>query len=318
MGVSAACYRQSEDIDVLAVVVPELKFRDIQRQVLLADLAIVPTIPRLRMLQKHSIVFVWTAPRTYSPLVCLDDLVRVQLLDVMVANPFFGNEQAHLTGRGVHHESGQYFAARASNDVALPVHSGHDGDFPRAEAATTRATAPVPTMLILGFAADERLIDFDNIAKLIEIVLDESSVDTVAHIPSGLIGTETEMAMNLPCAYTLLAGQQKVDDLKPTPEIDIGILENRSGNIGEPIAAGAAIRALPFEFHGLEFVGPVRTTARAVNAFGPSASYEIGVASILVRKHFLKLSHGQLGDLLRLFCTGHDGYPYRERIECHV
>jgi hypothetical protein len=34
VGVSASCYRRSEDIDVLAVVVAELKFRDVQRQIL--------------------------------------------------------------------------------------------------------------------------------------------------------------------------------------------------------------------------------------------------------------------------------------------
>ena len=34
--VSAACYRRSENIDVLAVVVAELKFRDVQRQIFAA------------------------------------------------------------------------------------------------------------------------------------------------------------------------------------------------------------------------------------------------------------------------------------------
>src|SRR5579883_2123484 len=35
---SASCYRRPEDIDVFAVVIPELKFRDVQRQILAADL----------------------------------------------------------------------------------------------------------------------------------------------------------------------------------------------------------------------------------------------------------------------------------------
>jgi hypothetical protein len=38
--VSAACYRGSENIDVLAVVVAELKFRDVQRQIFAAYLVI--------------------------------------------------------------------------------------------------------------------------------------------------------------------------------------------------------------------------------------------------------------------------------------
>jgi hypothetical protein len=32
VGVSAACYRRSGDIGVLPIVMPELKFRDVQRQ----------------------------------------------------------------------------------------------------------------------------------------------------------------------------------------------------------------------------------------------------------------------------------------------
>ena len=37
---SAACYRGSENIDVLTVVMPELKFSDVQRKIFAADLVI--------------------------------------------------------------------------------------------------------------------------------------------------------------------------------------------------------------------------------------------------------------------------------------
>ena len=38
--VSAACYRRSKDIDVLAVVMPELEFSNVERQIFAADLVI--------------------------------------------------------------------------------------------------------------------------------------------------------------------------------------------------------------------------------------------------------------------------------------
>ena len=47
VGVSAACYRFPENIGVVTVVVPELKFRDVQRQVFLADLVIAANDPAL-------------------------------------------------------------------------------------------------------------------------------------------------------------------------------------------------------------------------------------------------------------------------------
>jgi hypothetical protein len=76
-------------------------------------------------------------------------------------------------------------------------------------------------------------------------VLDQRRANTMAHIPSGLIGAEAEIAVDWACAHTLLAGQQQMNDAKPHSQIDIGILENGPGDIGEPIAALAAIRALP-------------------------------------------------------------------------
>jgi hypothetical protein len=38
--VSAACYRRAEDIDVLPVVIAELEFSDVQRQIFLTDLVV--------------------------------------------------------------------------------------------------------------------------------------------------------------------------------------------------------------------------------------------------------------------------------------
>ena len=63
---SAACYRRPEHIGIDAVVVAELKFRDVERHIFGADILWnVPTTPRLKIDQKPSIVFVWTAPTTY-------------------------------------------------------------------------------------------------------------------------------------------------------------------------------------------------------------------------------------------------------------
>jgi len=58
--------RRSEDVRILAVIIPELELRDVQRQIFAADFAIAQTMPRFMIDQKPSIVFVWTAPTTYS------------------------------------------------------------------------------------------------------------------------------------------------------------------------------------------------------------------------------------------------------------
>ena len=47
-----------------SIVIPKLKLGDVQRQIFLDDIWNVPIMPRLKMLQKPSIVFAWIAPTT--------------------------------------------------------------------------------------------------------------------------------------------------------------------------------------------------------------------------------------------------------------
>jgi hypothetical protein len=55
---SCAADRRSENVVVEAIIVPELELRNVEMQVFFFDLVEVPTIPRLMIDQKPSIVFV--------------------------------------------------------------------------------------------------------------------------------------------------------------------------------------------------------------------------------------------------------------------
>src|ERR1700722_249280 len=78
--VSADCYRRSEDIGVMAVVVPELKFSDVERQVFLADLVIAANDPALEDAPKaFNCVGMDSSDDVFASSV-LYDLVRVNLL----------------------------------------------------------------------------------------------------------------------------------------------------------------------------------------------------------------------------------------------
>jgi hypothetical protein len=62
---SCALNSRSENVIVEAIIVPELELRNVKMQIFLADIVNVPTIPRLRIDQKPSIVLVCTTPTTY-------------------------------------------------------------------------------------------------------------------------------------------------------------------------------------------------------------------------------------------------------------
>lgn len=317
--VSAACYRGSEDIDVLAVVVPELKFSDVQRQIFTADLVIgtdhaaledaPKAFNRVRMHGADNVVAAALA----------DDPMRIGAIEEAIAGMFVGREQADLVRHGLVNEGVQRLGVGVVNhpqhDVALAADRANHGGLAGANAA--RTAIALVAMLVRRLAAYIGFINLNNAAKLIEIHFDQRRANAMAHIPSGFVGAETEMAMDLPRAHSLLAGEHQVNDLKPCSQVNIGVFKDRSGNVGEPIAASAAIRALPFEFHGLEFVRPVRAAARANDAIGPAARDQIGVAGVLIGERRFKLSDGHLDNLLRLL-PGHDGSPYRQEPIWHV
>src|SRR3954452_21293278 len=56
---------RSEDICVLAAIIAELEFGNIEGMYFLLTLWELPTMPRLKMDQNPSIVRVWIAPTTY-------------------------------------------------------------------------------------------------------------------------------------------------------------------------------------------------------------------------------------------------------------
>jgi hypothetical protein len=62
---SCALNRRSENVIVKAIIVPELELRNVKMMVFLTNMVDVPTMPRLKMLQKPSIVWVCTAPTSY-------------------------------------------------------------------------------------------------------------------------------------------------------------------------------------------------------------------------------------------------------------
>lgn len=311
--VSAACYRRSENIGVLAAIIPELKFGDVKRQVLLADLVIAADDAALEDAPEALNRVGMDSPDDVFASGVLNDLVRAQLLDVPIAGPFAGHEQAHLVGDGVHHEFSENVctdcADNARHDVALAADRADYGYFVRTKAATT--TIPAPAVLVVGLAADEGFINLNDATKLAEILFDKRRTDAMAHIPSGLIRAEADVTMDLPRTHALFAGQQKVNDAIPDPQIDVRVFEKGPGNVGKPIAAGAAIRALPLELHGLEFVGPVRAAARAFDTVRPATGDQIGIAGILIGEGRFELGDGHLRNLLGLL-TGHSGSPSRQ------
>jgi len=101
---SAACYRRTKNIRVVPVVVAELKLRNVQRQILSADLVErahdatleqrPEAINRLRM----------DGTKDVFTRAVADNAMRILLADVVIAAVVIGREQADFVGNGLANE----------------------------------------------------------------------------------------------------------------------------------------------------------------------------------------------------------------------
>src|SRR5581483_8519399 len=196
-----------------------------------------------------------------------DDLMRVFRGEALVANPFVGHEQAHFVGDRLPYEA---FEGRgidrlddAGDDLAAALDRADDGRLARAEAA---APADMP---VLGLAADEGLIDLDRPEQPPLGAVLHRDADAMAHVPGRLVAAGAEHPMDLMRAHALFRVVHQERDLEPLPQRVLGVLEDRSGDDGEPIAVPVAALAQPMEGAGFDLPHFRVAAARAGDAIRP-------------------------------------------------
>jgi hypothetical protein len=312
-----SCNCRAEDIGIVPIVVAELKLRDVQRQVFLADLVIAADDAALNQRPKTlDCIGVNRADNVLARLV-VNDAVIVAVVQAVVAGIVIRAEQTDAIGNSFVDEFLDRFAVSVGNDagdyVALAPYRTDDWRFEFIRSAPARAAFLVP-MTVLVFAANVGFVHFDDAAELLHI-LDKRGADFVAHQPSGFVGTEAHVAHDLQSAHAYFAGQHEVNDFEPVAERLVGVLEDRPGNMGEAIAVRRAFLALPVPFAGRQVVDSGIAATRAADAFGPATGDQIAFAGFLVGEHRFELGGAQLMDWLG--AAGHRALP---RIEgyCHA
>jgi hypothetical protein len=291
---------RAEYIGVFPIVIAELELSNIERHVFGADLmerADDPaledrpeTLNRVRVNRADDIL----------PGGMVNGAVRIsEHAEVVIDAAMIGREQANFVRDGFANESfGGLFGdvlQDASDDAALAADCTDDGRL------TARAAmdASLAAVLVDALATDVGLVNLDNATKL-SLGLNQSSPDAMGHVPAGFERTEAHVAIQLPRAHSLLAGQHQMRDFEPVAERLVGILEDRSDQNGEPIAVRGALLALPMPLAGFEFIDGGIATARANRPFGPAAGFEIPFAGVLVPdgKSSVKFGAGHLMDRL--------------------
>jgi hypothetical protein len=294
----ASLNRRSENVIVTPIIVPELELRNVKWQVFpaylveRADDATLEDAPealnRLGVNGTNNVLMFGV----------VNGAVHEFCAEVLVANPLIGAEQADFLRHGLVNESLQgrllHILNDASDYVALAANSANNNSL--AGSSRTRLAVSLIPMSVLGFAADERFVNFNNAAKL-GLRFDQSGADFVAHGMRRAVRAEAHDALDLEGANSLLAGQHQMDDAKPFAKRLVRVLKNGARDVREAIAIHLARFALPMKA-GRQRVDLGIAATRAVNAVRPASRHEIGAARLLVNKRRFELSDGHLMDWL--------------------
>jgi hypothetical protein len=237
-GVSASLNRRAEDVRVLTVIITELELGNIQRHIFPAHFVKCANNTALENRPEAFDGLSVNCADNILPFGVVNNAMRIFTIEPLVANPLIGAKQADFVGDGLADERGEdigsYVRDHARNHIALAADRADDWGFAGTDATSSAALAALIPVPVLGQAADERFIDFDDTAELIN-VLHEGGSDLVAHEPSGFIGTEPHVAIKLQSAHAFLANEHQVDDAIPIAKRLIGIFKGRSGDVGKAV-----------------------------------------------------------------------------------
>jgi hypothetical protein len=314
MSIASAFFdRRPEDVRVKAIIIAELELCNVERQILFADLVERPDHTALD-----------EGPETFNrvgvdraddilALGMVDHAMREVLVQALIADPLVGAEQADAVRNGLVYEAvervGLGVFDDAGNHVALALYGADDNPFVGSRAGSGADVRPAFVFVpVASLAADECLVNFHNAGQLGVILIGQGRANAMAHIPSGLIGTEAHIPHDLQGAHSLFAVQHQVDNAKPILQRLVGVLKDRAGNVGKAIARlWRASVALPVERIAFCWGRIERPAAWASNALRPASRDQISRAGIFTRKHIVELADGHLVNGFGLLVARHGG-----------
>jgi hypothetical protein len=314
---SASCQNCPEDIGILAVVEAELKLREIEREIFFAYVVKRAHNPALQQrpevfeiigmdLAAHVFAFgminrfvgkVGIQPTIADVLVCSDQID-------LVANRLT-NKPIERCGSSVFDHLADY--------VALARDRADHADLASTASAEMLALAP---MLVALFPADKSLIDFDLTHQFWKGFILHCCPDAMAHKPRRPIITAADLAMDLKRADAFLGLAHQIDDLEPSPERVVGILEYRLCDDAEAVAVTSAailVLADPVEGARLQRIDLGALTSRTLHAVRPAHIAEKRLAGIIRRVVALQLSERDVG-LSGQRLASYDSFIHEENI----
>jgi hypothetical protein len=298
---SASCYSTPENVGILAVVVTEGEFIQVQRQIFLGDIVVGADNSALQERPKVLDIRRVNFAAHVLALAMLDSLVRVEILQIGIADIFVGRDEADLICDGLFDKQAKRVGCGVLNNLAdnisLARYRSDDRRLASVGQTTTVILRADVRMAILLLAAEERFVNLDNTHQLAKFLISQPSPQTMAHEPRRAVRARADHAMDLQGTDSFLAGQHQVQNLEPSQKRIIGILEDGARDDGEPIGrpfSRAALHALPRKGTRFASVNLVILATRAQHAVRPALRHQVCLAGRFIGKHPIKFHQSHL------------------------
>jgi len=297
---SASCYDAREY--VLAMIVPECEFRNVERQVVFADFVVTAHNPTLEQRPERFDIVGMDVSAYILVRLMVNMLVRKGLPQFLIARALICRDQIDFFRHGLPYKLRQSLRRSIIDNLASDIafsadSSNHCGLMQRAASALFL----VPTAILI-LSADISLVDFDFAHQFSEIVVFHRGTNPSAHIPHGFVARPVVEygPLDLQSTHSFLALSHQEHDLEPHAQSVVGVLENRPADDAEAIAVALVARndlaSLRVDCFDSALANPVEgsvcdmedfliSTARASdNAIGPTLRNQIGLAAFFGRE----------------------------------
>jgi len=288
-GASASSDRVTKDVRVLTVVMTELKFRKVKRQVFLAHVVVSSDDSSLK--ERPEIVDagrVYVAPHVLMLAMTHALVLVAHLRQRIVSKVLIGRNQFNLVADRFANEPGERFGVGlldySTDHISLTADRADNASL----ATATRDVAFLVSMAILVFAADVGLINFNDAHEFHKVAIVHRGPEPVAQIPCRLIGAGADLPMDLESADALLAIQHRVQHLEPCGQRVFRVREHSASQQRKTVSGFAALRALPVP-SALQGVDLLITTTRAGNALRPAMLEDVSTTGFFRREGFHQL-----------------------------
>lgn len=295
---SASCYDGPKDVRVLALIVPKRKLRQVQRQVVFANVMKCSHNAALHQRpETFNIVRVHLAAHVLPAAMAARLMRNPTPIQRVIAGMLVCGDQIDALGNGLTDEAIQDGASDILNDlrrdVALPCNRADHGDL----ALCPGKVLPLVLVAVLVLAADKRFIHFDHARQFSKGLVLHRRSDAMAHIPGRPIIAASDLTVNLHGADALLALRHQVDHLEPGPQGVIGVLKDRPGQHRKAVAIPSAALvafAHPMEGPRLQRINLLILAARTAHALGPTLHLKKPFTRLFRRKERHQLGQRQI------------------------